>query len=75
MTRIIRGRFACRRHQSGSQGMFVARAMPDRCLEVIVVNSTRRTAIVLPQDTDELIPLLLAATEAEALHAEKRTWE
>ena len=44
---------------------FVARAMPDRSLEGIVIDSNRRTAVVLFRDGDKPIPLLLAATEAE----------
>ena len=50
---------------------FVARAMPDRSLEGIVIDSNRRTAIVLLGDHEEPIPLLLAATEAERNQAEK----
>ena len=50
---------------------FVARAMPDRSLEGIVIDRNQRTAVVLLRGADEPIPLLLAATEAQASQAEK----
>lgn len=50
---------------------FVARAMPDRSLEGIVIDSNRRTAIVLLGDLEERIPLLLAATEADGKQTEE----
>jgi hypothetical protein len=50
---------------------FIARAMPEHSLEGIVIDSNRRTAIVLLGDLEEPIPLLLAATEAERSQTEK----
>lgn len=48
---------------------FVARAMPECSLEGIVIDRNRRTAVVILGEPDKPIPLLLAATEAEAPRA------